>query len=292
MNSQSPQLLEAVPQEWIVSQQIIKAGGLTISHHVEPPSDLVISALSQHVLNVTLSHDNTQQFTQIGKQKYSGPQPSGSFWLAVANDMPCRWRWESVDETMVFDIDPLYLQTFAMENGYHAPERLELKSISFSHDPQLEMLAQQYHREIQQGGLGGRLYSEALGNLFLLHILRNYCYQRPKFRQYDKGLGDKRLKRVLAYIEQHLAENIGLQKLATVAGLSQCHFSEMFKKSLGVPPYRYVLLQRLERAKRYLRQSDRPIIDVALICGFADQSHLTKHFRKSVGMTPRAFRES
>ncbi len=292
MNSQACYISEIVPQEWVVAQQSIKSGGLTISHQMEEPSDLVIPALSEHVLSVMLSDCNTQQFTQIGKQAYSGPHPAGGFWLAPANDMPSRWRWESVDETMMFTIDPLYLQTFATENGYATPGHLELKHIAFGKDPQIEMLAKQYHTEMQQGGLGGRLYSEALGNLFLLNLLRNYCHQRPKFRQYVKGLGDKRLKRVLAYIDQHLAENIDLQKLATVAGLSQCHFSEMFKQSLGVPPYRYVLLQRIERAKRYLRQSNRPINDVALSCGFADQSHLTKHFRKSVGMTPRAFRES
>jgi AraC family transcriptional regulator len=88
----------------------------------------------------------------------------------------------------------------------------------------------------------------------------------------------------------HLAENIGLQDMATVAGLGQHHFSTLFGQSMGRSPYRYVVNQRIERAKRQLRQKDAAIIDVALACGFADQSHLTKHFRKLVGMTPSAFR--
>lgn len=239
MKSQALHISEVVPQEWVISRQITKSGGLIIAHQIEDPSDLVIPALSEHVLSVTLSHLNTRQYTQIGKQEYNGPHPSGAFWLAAADDTPSHWCWESVDETIMFTIDPFYLQTFATENGYVASERLELKQIPIGKDPQIEMLAKQFYFEMQKGGLGGRLYSEALGNLFLLHLLRNYCHQLPKFRQYAKGLGDKRLKRVLIYIDQHLAENIGLQALATVAGLSQCHFSEMFKQSLGIPPYRY-----------------------------------------------------
>jgi AraC family transcriptional regulator len=96
---------------------------------------------------------------------------------------------------------------------------------------------------------------------------------------------------VLAYIDAHLAENIGLQDMATVAGLGQHHFSTMFRQSTGISPYRYVIERRIDLAKRQLRQQDTAIIDIALACGFADQSHLTKHFRRSVGITPRTFRE-
>ncbi|MDJ0707246.1 MAG: AraC family transcriptional regulator [Leptolyngbyaceae cyanobacterium MO_188.B28] len=290
-NAQAIHPSELIPQEWVVSRQSIQSGGLTVSHLFEEPSDLAAPALTHHVLSLNLGHHNSRQVTRIGRQEYDGPLPPGTFFLAAADDTPCHWVWESVDETIAFAVDPLHLQTVAAENGYVAPERLELKHVLFGMDPQMEMLAKQYHAEMQQEGLGGRLYCESLGNLFLLHLLRNYCHQPPKFRRYATGLGDKRLKRVLAYIDAHLPENIGLQELAVVADLSQCHFSEMFKQSLGVPPYRYVLLQRIERAKRYLQQGNLPINEIALLCGFADQSHLTKHFKKSVGMTPRAFRQ-
>ena len=143
---------------------------------------------------------------------------------------------------------------------------------------------------MRQRGLGGKLYSESLGNLFMLDLLRTYCQEKPQPQQVNGGLGEKRLKLVLAYIDTHLAENIGLQDMATVAGLGQHHFATMFKQSMGISPYQYVIERRIDRAKRQLRQQDAAIIDVALACGFADQSHLTKHFRKLVGMTPRAFR--
>lgn len=289
-NSQSVHPSELVQEEWRVSRRTI-AGGLVVEHGLAAPGEASAPALTHHSLLVQLSNgSNTRQVTRLGKEEYDGPNPAGAFMLAVANDTPSFWAWNSTNEVMMFAIDPLRLQTLAVESGSKARE-LDLKPVTFGMDGQFELLARQYHAEFQHEGLGDRLYSESLGNLLLLHLLRNYSHQPPQFCKYDKGLGNKRLKQVVAYIEAHLEQNIGLGNLATVAGLSQCHFSRMFKQSLGMPPYRYVLLQRIERAKYWLRKSDRPINEVALQCGFADQSHLTKHFRKSVGMTPRAFRE-
>ena len=210
--------------------------------------------------------------------------------MATADNTSAEWAWDTTDETILFQIDPLYFQEIAAENGCANSERLELKPVVFDRNPQFESIARNYHAEMQQQGLGGKLYSESLGNLFMLDLLRTYCHDRPQTQQVNGGLGEKRLKRVLAYIDAHLAENIGLQDMATVAGLGQHHFSTMFRQSMGISPYRYVIERRIERAKRQLRQQDAAIIDIALACGFADQSHLNKHFRKFVGMTPRAFR--
>ncbi|MBE9138659.1 helix-turn-helix transcriptional regulator [Nodosilinea sp. LEGE 07088] len=281
---------EIVPPEWVLSQQSLRAGRLEVRHQIEAPSEISVPALSHHFLSVVLSHGNTRQVTRLGRQHYEGAHAAGNFWLAAAQGDSAHWAWESTDETILFAIDPLSLQDLAQESGWKEPN-LDLKHVLCGNDPIFERLAWQYRAEMQQPGLGGLLYCESLGNLFLLHLLRNYCHQSPKFRKYATGLGDRRLKRVLAYIDEHLEDSIGLQELAAVAELSQCHFCDMFKQFMGVPPYRYVLLQRIERAKRYLRQGKQPIQDIALDCGFADQSHLTRHFRKVVGLTPRAFRE-
>jgi AraC family transcriptional regulator len=72
-------------------------------------------------------------------------------------------------------IDPLYFQEIAAENGCANSERLELKPVVFDRNPQFESIARNYHAEMQQQGLGGKLYSESLGNLFMLNLLRTYC---------------------------------------------------------------------------------------------------------------------
>jgi AraC family transcriptional regulator len=289
-SSQPVHLSDIVPESWVMSTMAIGTGGLVVQHQLEEPSELAVPALTHHLIAVNIGQQSARQVTRMGKQEYDGVWSTGSLWLATADNTACEWAWETIDETILFQIDPLYFQEIAAENGCANSERLELKPVVFDRNPQFESIARNYHAEMQQQGLGGKLYSESLGNLFMLNLLRTYCQERPQPQQVNGGLGEKRLQRVLAYIDAHLAENIGLQDMATVAGLGQHHFSTMFKQSMGISPYRYTIERRIDRAKRHLRQQDAAIIDVALACGFADQSHLTKHFRKLVGMTPRAFR--
>lgn len=99
-----------------------------------------------------------------------------------------------------------------------------------------------------------------------------------------------RLKRVLEFIEHNLANDIRLRQLAGVACLSAHHFSELFRESTGVSPYRYVLERRVEHAKALLRNSMMNVLDIALAVGFSDQSHFSKVFRRITGVTPGAYR--
>ena len=69
-----------------------------------------------------------------------------------------------------------------------------------------------------------------------------------------------------------------LSDLAAVVGMGKFHFSRLFKSSTGCSPYTYVLQRRVEKAKKMLRYSNIPICEIALECGFGNQSHLTKHF--------------
>jgi AraC family transcriptional regulator len=279
-----------IPESWVMETMEAGAGGLVIRHQIEAPSELAVPALTHHLMSVNIGQQSARQVTRLGKQEYDGVLSIGALWLAPADNTAVEWSWETTDETIMFQIDPLYLQTIAAESDCLAPERLELKPVVFDRNPQFECIARHYHAEMQQQGIGRRLYSESLGNLFMLSLLRNYCHEAPKIQPVRGGLGTKRLQRILDYIDAHLAENIGLQEMAAIAGLGQHHFATMFKQSMGISPYAYVVRQRVDRAKHQLRQTTIGISDIALSCGFADQSHLNKHFRKIVGMTPKTFR--
>ncbi|WP_250125776.1 AraC family transcriptional regulator [Chroococcidiopsis sp. CCMEE 29] len=71
------------------------------------------------------------------------------------------------------------------------------------------------------------------------------------------------------YINAHLAEDIKLSDLAQLVGISQFHFSRLFKQSIGVPPHQYVLQHRLEQAKQLLKETELPVMEIALLCGFS-----------------------
>jgi AraC-like DNA-binding protein len=100
------------------------------------------------------------------------------------------------------------------------------------------------------------------------------------------GLPPVVTQRICEYIESHLDQKIGLDALASMAGLSTHHFARAFHQSVGTPPHNYLLSRRLERAERMLRETRLPLAEIAAATGFSDQSHLARHFRRRTGMAP------
>jgi AraC family transcriptional regulator len=165
---------DIIPESWVMQTMTIGSGGLTVAYHIEEPSEIAVPALTHHLLGINIGQQGTRQITRLGRQEYDGIGPTGFLWLATADDTSCEWAWETTDEAISFQIDPLYFQEIAAENGCANSERLELKPVVFDRNPQFESIARNYHAEMQQQGLGGKLYSESLGNLFMLNLLRIY----------------------------------------------------------------------------------------------------------------------
>jgi transcriptional regulator GlxA family with amidase domain len=94
----------------------------------------------------------------------------------------------------------------------------------------------------------------------------------------------------LEFIEENLGAKLALRHLANCAALSESHFSRAFKQSAGYSPHAYVIARRVERAKLMMISTRERLADIALACGFADQSHLTRSFRRIVGMSPGPWR--
>jgi AraC family transcriptional regulator len=105
-------------------------------------------------------------------------------------------------------------------------------------------------------------------------------------------LDDGRLRRVLAYIEEHLAEDIAVADLANVACLSIFHFTRAFAAATGVPPHRYVSQRRLESAKAMIATGRTSLSEIAHGCRFSSQSSFTRAFRRATGMTPAEYRRA
>jgi transcriptional regulator of acetoin/glycerol metabolism/AraC-like DNA-binding protein len=106
------------------------------------------------------------------------------------------------------------------------------------------------------------------------------------------GLPPGAMRRVREHVEAHLSESMDLAELAAIAGLSLYHFARAFKQSAGVAPHHYLVRRRVERAQEMLARSELPLSEIALATGFSDQSHLARHFRQMLGITPGQFRWS
>lgn len=107
-----------------------------------------------------------------------------------------------------------------------------------------------------------------------------------------KGAQRHRIQKAVALVETNFASKLTVDHLARVSGLSAYHFSRLFKAIVGFSPHQYLLHCRLRHAKTLLLEQGegRSLADVAAECGFADQSHLARHFRRAYGMSLLEFR--
>jgi len=187
-------------------------------------------------------------------------------------------------------IQDSFLRQVAEETLEQDGDRIKLVPAFQTRDPQVDAIATLLLAELHQASFGNQLYTDSLANVLAVHLLRHHATTRPELPTYEGGLPQRQLLQVLDYIDAHLSSEITLADLAELVGMSQFHFGRLFKQSLGLSPYQYLLQQRVERAKQLLKQTDQPIAAIALECGFNSHSHLGRKFRQLTGMTPKAYR--
>jgi AraC-like DNA-binding protein len=132
-------------------------------------------------------------------------------------------------------------------------------------------------------------YTEALAIVVAHDLLRGNRKVSPRARG---GLALWQQRIVAAYVEEHLAELIALSTLAGLVRLSSFYFCRAFKQSFGIPPHRYHINRRIERAKTLLADSTRSVSDIALAVGFSETSSFSAAFRQSTGTAPTEYRRA
>jgi AraC family transcriptional regulator len=177
-------------------------------------------------------------------------------------------------------------------DGILSSDRAEIVPHIAAGDPLLQHIALVLEARFQAKTVESDVYAELLSDALAVHFLKRYRAANQGVRQIASGLPLYKLKRVLSDIDENLAQDLSLTRLAGVAQTSVAHFARLFKQATGSTPHHYVLACRIERAKRLLVESDVPLSEVAQRVGLADQSHLTALFRTHAATTPKAYRVS
>jgi AraC family transcriptional regulator len=125
-----------------------------------------------------------------------------------------------------------------------------------------------------------------------VRVAESYGGMKPGLLVMTGGLSRWQLSRAQDLLTANLSEDVSVRDVAAECGLSPGHFTRAFKQSLGVPPYQWVMRQRIDMAKLQLSGKQLPIAEIAVNCGFADQSHLTRIFARATGVTPSHWRRS
>jgi len=208
--------------------------------------------------------------------------------LVMAPGSAGTWSHDSpVEHTMVF-LPRAALVRAGRDLVPGDPEDVEVADQFQTQDEGVEHLCLALLAELQAGGSSGRLYRDSLAQALASRLVRLFA-TRP-VREPRRPSDPVFWGRILDYIEAHLDRDLGLDELAAEAGVSRNHFVTIFSKALGTPPHRYLLDRRIARARTLLAASARPVSEIAAATGFYDQSHLARHLRRSLGLSPTDLR--
>jgi len=199
-------------------------------------------------------------------------------------------NWAGPTHRIAVAINPRLL-THVLEETAHESD-IELTEHWDLIDRHISALLVEMSADLEEGSPAGAIYGESLANTLAVYLLRRYAVRRITPVVYKGGLPGNRLRRVLDYIAENLETNISLSKLAAIAEMSPHYFSELFRRSMGRPPHSFVLSQRISRAKEWLPDPKRSLLDAGLEAGFQNASHFARTFRRIVGVSPRQFRRA
>ena len=191
-------------------------------------------------------------------------------------------------DTLRFYIPQIALDEIANEAGIRRVKGLYAPNFG-ARDVVMFGLAQALAGAMEHPGEGTAMFTDCVALAFFAHIVRAYGGSRP--REFARGgLAPWQLQRARDFINANLAGDPSISRVANECGLSSSYFVRAFKQATGVPPYRWLTKQRVERAKELLQDPGRELADIAQLCGFVDQSHFTRVFSRSEGYSPGRWR--
>lgn len=227
--------------------------------------------------------------------EYQPACPSrGTIWLVPATAQAEEIRISSPELRVLH----LFLSnsTFNRLSNEYALPSFPTQSIRYSTvvcDGAIEQIGLSVLSEMTSPSAAGRMLIETSSLYLAARLLQAHAEREIVTRDHPRhGLDEVRLKRVLAYIEEHRFDEITVADLANVACLSLFHFTRAFTIAAGLPPYRYVSQRRLEAAKELIAGGRISMSEIALCCQFSSQSSFARAFRRAMGITPAEYRQS
>ena len=265
----------------------LSAGGVTVSRGRLAANDGVEIGSAQLVVAVIESDAFELEW------RPDGDDASRRLWLLPNSaqidpaGMPCYSHWSARPTLLTVAFEREFIDKLRNETGIREEDAIRARFAM--RDPDIDSLIAKLRLELQFGGWTGRPYLESLGVVLAVHLLRNYAGAGSR-RTTDGGLDFRRLRRVVEFIEAHLAEELTQAELARVAELSPHHFASAFRMSAGVAPHRYLTERRIARACELLARSEATVTTVAHALGFSSHGHFSESFRRFVGVTPSEYK--
>ncbi|MBD9462170.1 helix-turn-helix domain-containing protein [Pseudomonas sp. Pdm06] len=215
----------------------------------------------------------------------------GDFFLTTS-PVPYEMRWQ-VTSPEPFVVMHVYLGLALLEHAIAEAGggAIQLREVSGGRDEVLSALLEQIRMELTRRGETSALLVQGVAQCVAVHLARHYVDAGAEDMSGRNALPAFKLKRVIQLMEQHLAAPFNLGDLARAIGLSEYHFSRLFKRATGRSPSQYFIQLRMARARQLLIETERSVIDIGLEVGYGSASHFSQVFRREVGVAPSHYRK-
>jgi AraC family transcriptional regulator len=183
----------------------------------------------------------------------------------------------------------IYMSEAALQEAT-GDNAVQLREEMGSTDHFLEQMILALDEAVQTWEPCARTYTDHIAILIALRLAGFHSHPTQKGALRSSGLSDRQMEVIRELIDARISEPIPLNDLALAVSLSVSQFARNFKARTGMPPHRYLMRVRVNRAVKLLQSGDTPIAEVATLCGFSHQEHLTRVMRANLGVTPGTVR--
>jgi AraC family transcriptional regulator len=276
-------LSQLLPQKPLFSSQKLDWTGTFLEYHRQGTWETPYFSSTYHSIIV----DNSDQI-QIGHWSCNHElhkHNKGDITIFPANTQN-KHSWDREWEFFLLCLDPKFMTQIAYEST--GVESIEILPCFATPDPLIYQFCIWLISELKSGELCCHLYVDHLIAALSIHLIRKYSVKNQSLRD-PHGLSKSKLQQSIAYIDDHLTENLSLKDISNVVGMSPFYFTNLFKQSTGMTAYQYVIYHRIERAKQLLRTQELSIAEVSEQVGFMSQSHFTNVFRKHTNRSPTMY---
>lgn len=270
----------------ICKQEIMLTDSLQWAAYTNSYDNIFYVNNQRHALSLYLDGGfETQRVDQN-----SGLGAPGRFCL-LPQGASSQWKLGAPQNFVHLYFDDNYLKQLALQVFDIDPRTISLPELNFAEDPMLESLIRHSIMTTDWSNKHENMVQKQVTDTILVSMLQRMVGTR-KTVQVTGGLTPKAIRLVTDFMEANYQRQVYLSELAQLAQLSEYHFCRMFKVSMAQTPQAYLLAIRLGHVKRLMLNSANTLADIALQCGFANQSHMGRNFKSQHGVTPTAYRRS
>lgn len=278
-------LLSVLPELPIASSKNTGWDKIQLAHYRQPAHILPEISSPHHTICINIGDCVLLEHVVDGHIKTIHSE-TGDIGLYPAN-FKQSVQWDRETEFLQLYLEPTL--PIAASYEYFGCDRVELIPQLTFDDPLIYHIGLALKTALETDGVQSRLYAESMANALAVHLVSRYSTQERAIQHFVPETSPRNFQQVIDYINEHLEHNLSLAELANVVQLSSYHFAHLFKQTTGVSPHQYHIRCRIQRAKELLLTKKLTIAQVAHAVGFASQGHLNYHFKRLVGMTPKAF---